>query len=55
MNLVSRDTIKKRIDTEKIALNNISPKNYAREIWIGENAVFPFLKIEDNLVRYYPE
>ncbi len=55
MNIISRDIIKKRIDTEKTALNNISTKDYAREIWTRENAVFPFLKIEDNLVRYYPE
>ncbi|MBC7498207.1 penicillin-binding protein 2 [Candidatus Gracilibacteria bacterium] len=55
MNIISRDIIKKRIDIEKAALNNIPTKDHAREIWTLDNAVFPFLKIEDNLVRYYPE
>lgn len=55
MNIVSRDIVKKRIDTERAALANIPTKEYGREIWTAENAVFPFLKIEDNLVRYYPE
>ena len=53
MNIVSRDIVKKRIDTEKAALANIPTRD--REGWTSENAVFPFLKIEDNLVRYYPE
>ena len=55
MNIVSRDIVKKRIDTEKAALANIPTRDRARETWIAENAVSPFLKIEDNLVRYYPE
>jgi cell division protein FtsI/penicillin-binding protein 2 len=55
MNIVSRDIVKKRIDTERAALANIPTKDRGREIWTAENAVFPFLKIEDNLVRYYPE
>lgn len=55
MSIVSRDTIKKRIDSEKAVLATISNKENAREIWIQENAIFPFFKIEDNLVRYYPE
>jgi hypothetical protein len=33
----------------------MSTKDKNREIWIQENAIFPFIKIEDNLVRYYPE
>jgi cell division protein FtsI/penicillin-binding protein 2 len=36
-------------------LATISSKDHGRETWIAENAIFPFLKIEDNLVRYYPE
>jgi cell division protein FtsI/penicillin-binding protein 2 len=55
MNIVSRDIVKKRIDTERAALANIPTRDSGREIWTAENAVFPFLKIEDNLVRYYPE
>jgi cell division protein FtsI/penicillin-binding protein 2 len=55
MNIISRDIIKKRIDTEKSAIANISARDNAREIWIAENAIFPYIKIEDNLVRYYPE
>ena len=55
MNIITRDIVKKRIDTEKTALSTIGTKDEAREVWTAENAVFPFLKIEDNLVRYYPE
>lgn len=55
MNIMTRDMVKKRIDTEKTALTNMPLKGGARDIWTFENAVFPFLKIEDNLVRYYPE
>jgi hypothetical protein len=55
MNLITRDIVKKRIDTEKAALSTIGTKDRANETWTAENAVFPFLKIEDNLVRYYPE
>lgn len=55
MNINTRDLVKKRIDTEKSTLATIPTKDGAREIWTAENAIFPFLKIEDNLVRYYPE
>ena len=55
MSIMTRDIVKKRIDTEKWVLATISSKDYSRETWIAENAIFPFLKIEDNLVRYYPE
>ena len=55
MNIITRDIVKKRIDTEKAAMSTIASKDRGREIWMAENAVFPFLKIEDNLVRYYPE
>ena len=55
MNIITRDIVKKRIDTEKTAISTIGNKDGAREAWTAENAIFPFLKIEDNLVRYYPE
>ena len=55
MNIQIRDLVKKRIDTEKWILTTIATKNKAREIWTAENAIFPFLIIGDNLVRYYPE
>lgn len=55
MSIITRDIVKKRIDTEKWILSSMSAKDKNREIWIQENAIFPFIKIEDNLVRYYPE
>ena len=55
MSIMTRDIVKKRIDTEKWVLATLSTKDDAREIWTQENAVFPYIKIEDNLVRYYPE
>ena len=55
MNITTRDIIKKRIDSEKAILATLSTKDGSREIWTQENAIFPFFKIEDNLVRYYPE
>jgi cell division protein FtsI/penicillin-binding protein 2 len=55
MSLMTRDIVKKRIDTEKWVLATLSTKDNAREIWTKDNAIFPFIKIEDNLVRYYPE
>ncbi len=55
MSIMTRDIVKKRIDTEKWILATLSSKDNIREIWISENAIFPFIKIEDNLVRYYPE
>lgn len=47
MSIDVRDMVNKRIDTEQQALRNkqLNP----------EDAISPFLKIEDNLVRYYPE
>lgn len=47
MSVSTRDTIMKRINTEKLAINS---KQLAKE-----DAIYYFLKIEDNLVRYYPE
>jgi stage V sporulation protein D (sporulation-specific penicillin-binding protein) len=59
MSINTRDEIRKRIDTEKTMSLTIPVKDKdwvnRRERWIGENAIFPFLKIEDNLIRYYPE
>ncbi len=47
MSVTTRDTITKRINTEKIAVNSKQlDKN---------DAIYTYLKIEDNLVRYYPE
>lgn len=47
MSISVRDMVNKRIETEKLALKNkqLNP----------EDAISPFIKIEDNLVRYYPE
>lgn len=47
MSISVRDMVNKRIETETLAIKNkqLHP----------EDAVSPFLKIEDNLVRYYPE
>jgi cell division protein FtsI/penicillin-binding protein 2 len=47
MSIGTRDMVTKRIDTEMLAVRNrqIDPTQ----------AVYPFIKIEDNLVRYYPE
>lgn len=47
MSIDVRDMVSKRIETEKLALKNkqLNP----------EDAIAPFIKIEDNLVRYYPE
>ncbi len=53
MNILTRDIVKKRLDTEKSALLTIPA--IKRDAWTFENAIFPFIKIEDNLVRYYPE
>lgn len=55
MSINTRDIIKKRIEQEKAVLQTITNKDKAREIWTAENAIFPFIKIEDNLMRYYPE
>lgn len=47
MSIGTRDMVSKRIDTEKAAVKNGQ---------IDEtSAIYPFIKIEDNLVRYYPE
>jgi len=47
MSIWTRDLVTKRIAAEREAIKNgqIDPKNW----------IIPFLKIEDNLVRYYPE
>lgn len=47
MSVSTRDAITKRMETEKLALNSKQLKK--------EDAIYDFLKIEDNLVRYYPE
>lgn len=47
MSIWTRDMVNKRISTERLAVKN----------WqiLEENTIYPFIKIEDNLVRYYPE
>ncbi len=55
MSIMTRDIVKKRIETEKWILSTISTKWDNRKLWTSENAIFPFLIIGDNLVRYYPE
>ncbi len=47
MSVSTRDAVIKRINTEKNAIKN-------KEILL-ENSIVPYLKIEDNLVRFYPE
>lgn len=39
--------VNKRVTTEKAAVKNGQIDEF--------NAIYPFIKIEDNLVRYYPE
>jgi len=47
MSIGTRDMVNKRIDTELLTIKNkqLTPLD----------AIYPFIKIEDNLVRYYPE
>ena len=47
MSIGTRDIVSKRIETERLAVKN-------GQI-LEENTIYPFIKIEDNLVRYYPE
>lgn len=47
MSIGTRDMVTKRIDAEMTAVRN-------RQIDPTET-IYPFIKIEDNLVRYYPE
>ena len=47
MTIGTRDIVNKRIETEKTAVKNGQ--------LIPTEAVYPFLIIEDNLLRYYPE
>ena len=47
MSVTTRDAISKRINTEKLA---IASKQLERDA-----SIYYFLKIEDNLIRYYPE
>ena len=47
MNVSTRDTVVKRIATEKAAL--------IEKRLLPENSILAYLKIEDNLVRFYPE
>ena len=47
MSIRTRDMVNKRIDTEMLALKNHQITK--------DDVIFPFLKIDDNLVRYYPE
>ena len=47
MSVSTRDSVVKRITTERNAIKN-------KEL-LPENSILSFLKIEDNLVRFYPE
>ena len=47
MNVSTRDAVIKRVTTETTAIKN-------KELFI-EDSVVSYIKIEDNLVRYYPE
>ena len=47
MNVSTRDVVLKRINAERAAIKN-------KELYV-EDSIVPFIKIEDNLVRFYPE
>ena len=47
MSVSTRDAVVKRVNAEKTAIKN-------KEILL-ENSIVPYIKIEDNLVRFYPE
>jgi cell division protein FtsI/penicillin-binding protein 2 len=47
MSIWTRDMVNKRITTEKMAVKNGQMDS--------KNSIYQFIKIEDNLVRYYPE
>ena len=47
MSVSTRDTVVKRMNTERTAIKN-------KQLLV-ENSIVVYLKIEDNLVRYYPE
>lgn len=47
MSLSTRDTVNKRIQTEKEAVK--------QKLLLPADAIYPFIKIEDNFVRFYPE
>lgn len=47
MSIWTRDLVNNRVTTEKLAVKNGQMDE--------KNIIFPFIKIEDNLVRYYPE
>jgi cell division protein FtsI/penicillin-binding protein 2 len=47
MSIGTRDMVNKRISTEKLAVKNGQIEE--------QSTIYPFIKIEDNLIRYYPE
>ncbi len=47
MSVSTRDAVLKRLSAERSALKN-------KELYV-EDSIVPFIKIEDNLVRFYPE
>ena len=47
MSVSTRDAVVKRMNIERTAIQN-------KELLL-ENSIIPYLKIEDNLVRFYPE
>lgn len=47
MTIGTRDMVNKRIETERLAVKNGQ--------LLPVQAIYPFLIIEDNLLRYYPE
>jgi cell division protein FtsI/penicillin-binding protein 2 len=47
MNVSTRDTVIKRVNSETTAVKN-------KGLFL-EDSILPFIKIEDNLVRYFPE
>ncbi len=47
MNVSTRDAVMTRLSNERQAIKN-------KELTL-EDSIVPFIKIEDNLVRFYPE
>ncbi len=47
MSVSTRDAVMKRVNDERLAVKSKQMNE--------EEAIYPFIKIEDNLVRFYPE
>lgn len=52
MSVSTRDAITKRMEAEQTAIKKLSGEN--RTLFLS-GSIFQYIKIEDNLIRYYPE